>query len=89
MCSRAPTEAGRDGTAGQRPVSKAFGGLPSPRGYRHLRHLAGVDVSAKSENFFLGSVDNFELEWGASVVVPDLHRVDAMPVRSFAACKQE
>ena len=54
-----------------------------------MRHLAALDVSAKSENFFLGSVDNLELEWRASVVVPDLHRVDAMPVRSLAACKQK
>src|SRR4029079_1851105 len=82
-------KAGRDGTAGQRPVSKAFGGLPRARRYRHLWHLACMNVGAKSENFFLGSVDDLEPECRASVIVPDLHRVDAMPVRSLAACKQE
>src|SRR5689334_16418269 len=82
-------KSGRNSTSGERPVAEAFGRLPGARGYRHLRHLAGMNVGTKSENLFLGAVDDLELERSASVIMPNLHCVDAVPVRSVPACKQE
>src|ERR1035441_9323951 len=48
-----------------------------------------MDVGAEPDDLLFGAVHHFELEGRASVVVPDFDRVDAVPVRAFAARQQE
>ena len=48
-----------------------------------------MDVGAEPDDLFFGAVDDFELERRAGVIVPDLDRVDAVPVRALAARQQE
>jgi hypothetical protein len=48
-----------------------------------------MDVGAQAEDLFLGSVDHFELQWRAGVIVPDFDRVDPVPMRALAARQQK
>ena len=47
-----------------------------------------MDIGAEPEHFFLGAVNQRQFQRRAGVVVPDLHRVDAVPMRSFAVRQQ-
>src|SRR5215467_8436686 len=82
-------KSGCDSASGQCPGTKALRGLPGACRHRHLRYLARMDVGAQTENLFLGTVDHFELERRAGVIVPDFDRVDPMPMRAFAARQQK
>src|SRR6202158_4157746 len=82
-------EAGRDRAAGKRPIAEAFRRLPRARRHRDLRNLAAGEIGAKADDFFLGAVDHRQLQRRAGVIVPDLDRVDAVPVRALAARQQE
>ena len=48
-----------------------------------------MDIGAEPNNLLFGAVHYFELERRAGVVVPDFDRIDAVPVRAFAARQQE
>ena len=42
--------------------------------------LSGVNIGTKPEDFLFRAVDDFKLEWCASVKMPDLHGIDTMPM---------
>jgi hypothetical protein len=48
-----------------------------------------MDIGAEPNNLLFGAVHYFELERRAGVVAPDFDRIDAVPVRAFAARQQE
>src|SRR6185503_8381363 len=48
-----------------------------------------MNVGSEPDDRFLDAVDDLEFERRARVVMPDLDRVDAVPVRAFAAGEQE
>src|SRR5215510_8478830 len=80
-----------DRAADQRPVAEAFGGLPGIGGNNGLRPFAGGEIGPERnalDRRSLASRDR-ERKRCACVVVPDLGRVDPMPVRTLAARQQE
>src|SRR5262249_12035012 len=48
-----------------------------------------MDAGAQAEDLFLGTIDHFELERRARVIVPDFDRVDPVPARALAARQQK
>jgi len=54
-----------------------------------LRALAGGEIAAEHDALAAARRRNFELERRARVPMPDLDRVDAMPVRTLAARQQK
>ena len=54
-----------------------------------LRLLAGRDVGAEPKTPLPVIVGDLQGQRAAGVIVPDLHRIDAMPVRAFAARQQK
>jgi hypothetical protein len=47
-----------------------------------------MNVRSEPDDRFLDAVDDLEFERRARVVMPDLDRVDAVPVRAFAAASR-
>ncbi len=86
---RCKIESGRDGAADQRPVASAFGGLPRMSRNDRLRLLVRRQVGAKSDHALTIVVSDPQRQRFAGVVVPDLDRIDAVPVRALALCQQE
>src|SRR5258707_214229 len=82
-------ETGRDCTTHQCPVADTFRRLPGARGHRHLWNFARGNIAAEPDDFFSCPIDHGQLERRTGVKVPDLDRVDSMPVRAFAAGEQE
>src|ERR1700681_878353 len=78
-----------NGAFDQRPVAAALGGLPRLRRHDGLRHLARGEIGPESELARAIAVGDLQLERGAGVRVPDLARIDAMPVRALPPCQQE
>jgi hypothetical protein len=54
-----------------------------------LRHVAGGEIGTKPDAALVPIIGNLQTQRAAGVIMPDLHRVDAMPVRAFAARQQE
>ena len=79
----------RDGAADQRPVAGAFGGLPGLRRHDRLRYFAGGEIGTEPDAASAIAIGDLQHQRAAGVIVPDLHRIDAMPVRAFAARQQE
>src|SRR5579885_102539 len=77
-------EGRRHCAAGERPIAGALGRLPGARRHDHLRDLAGMDVGTKADNLLFGAIHDFELERRAAIVMPDLDRIDAVPMRALA-----
>ena len=82
-------ESGRDGAADQRPVAGAFGRLPGMRRHDRLRRFAGSEVGAEPDAALPAVIGDLQRQRAAGVIMPDLHRIDAMPVRALAARQQE
>src|ERR1700722_1459262 len=75
--------------ADQRPVAARDRRLPGVRRNDALRALAGREIAAEHDALAAARRRNFELERRARVPMPDLDRVDAMPVRTLAARQQK
>ena len=82
-------ESRRDGASDQRPVAGAFGGLPCVRRHDRLRHFAGGEIGTEPDAALAVIVGNLQRQRAAGVIMPDLHRIDAMPMRALAARQQE
>ena len=48
-----------------------------------------MDIGTQPEDLFLGSIDHFELKGRARVVVPNLDRVDPVPMRALPTRQQK
>jgi hypothetical protein len=48
-----------------------------------------MNVGAQAEDLFLRTIDHFELEGRARVIVPDFDRVDRVPVRALTARQEK
>ena len=79
----------RDGASRQRPVAAASGGLPCLRRNDRLRHFARGEIGTKSNAAPIIAIGDMQGQCAAGVIVPDLDRVDAMPMRSSMARQQE
>src|ERR1700680_8358 len=77
-------ESRRDRASHQRPVAGAFGSLPRFYGDNGLRHFARGEIGTEPDAALTAVVGNLQAQRLASVVMPDLHGVDAMPVRALA-----
>src|SRR6266852_9245909 len=86
---RRKIKTGCDRTAHQGPVAGAFGSLPRVYGDNGLRHFARGDVRTKPDAALAAIVGNLQAQRVACIIMPDLHRIDAMPVRAFAPRQQE
>src|SRR5438876_7412859 len=86
---RRKIKTGCDRAAHQRPVAGAFGSLPRFRGNNGLRHFARGEVGAEPDAALAAIVGNLQAQRVAGVIMPDLHRIDAMPVRALAPRQQE
>src|SRR6266404_1400891 len=73
----------------QCPVAGAFGSLPCLRRRNRLRYFAGGEVGTKPDGAAAAVIGNLQDQRAFSVIMPDLLRVDAMPVRALAARQQE
>src|SRR5437899_1426619 len=73
----------------QGPIAVALGRLPRMRWNDRLRRFAGCQIRAELHAALPAIVSNLQRQRGACVIMPDLHRVDAMPVRAFAVRQQE
>src|ERR1700754_430098 len=78
-----------DGASNQRPVAVAFGGLPNACGYDGLWHFAGGKIRAESNAMMAAVIRNQQRQRTSRVIMPDLDRIDAVPMRAFAARQQE
>ena len=79
----------RDGASSQRPVAGAFGGLPRMRWHDRLRHLAGGEIRTEPDAVLAVAIGDLQLKRAAGVIMPDLRRIDAVPMRPFMARQQE
>src|SRR5271168_1691412 len=79
----------RDGASHQSPVAGAFGGLPGVRRYRRLRLFAGGQIAAEPDHAPAVAIGDLQTQRSARVIMPDLDRIDAVPVRAFATRQQE
>ena len=81
----------RDRAADQRPVAEAFRRLPVARRHDALRPLARRDDRRRAScgGSRPRSSGHLEHQRRARIVVPDLDRIDPMPVRALAAREQE
>jgi hypothetical protein len=50
-----------------------------------LRRFTGSKVGAERDDALAALIRDSQCQWAAGVIMPGLHRVDAMPVRTFAA----
>lgn len=82
-------KARRDGAAHQRPVAERFGGLPGTCRHGCLRTFARCEIATQRHAFDTTRLRDFQRERRARIPMPNLDRVNAMPVRALAACKQE
>ena len=82
-------ETRRDRASDQRPVAGAFRGLPRLRRHDRLRHFAGGEIGTEPDAALAAVIGDLQRQRVAGVVMPDLHRIDAMPVRALAARQQE
>src|SRR5262245_14344844 len=80
-----------DRAADQRPVAEAFGRLPGTGRNNGLWPFAGGEIGSERYALNRRSLANRDRERKrrACVVVPDLGRVDPMPVRTLAARQQK
>src|SRR6202023_898354 len=78
-----------DGASDQRPVAAALGGLPRLCRHDGLRRLARGEIGAEPECARAIAVGDLQLEHAAGMIVPDLDRIDAMPVRTLTPRQQE
>ena len=87
---RCKVKSRRDRAAHQCPRAEAFGSLPVVGRHDALRPLAHRDVGAElhAADRAAGS-SHLQHQRRTRVVVPDLGRIDAMPVRSLALRQQE
>src|SRR5262249_18391940 len=83
-------ESGRNGAADQRPLTESLRGLPRVRRHYGLRPLAGGEIGSQREAFdrAVGVERDLERERRAGVIVPDLDRIDLVPMRALAAREQ-
>ena len=79
----------RHRAADQGPVAIALGGLPGVRRNDGLRCFAGRDIRAERHAASCTTISNLQRQRRARLIVPDLYRIDAMPVRALAAGQQE
>src|SRR3954467_4602306 len=79
---------GCDRAARQRPVAGAFGSLPRVYGNDGLRHVACGEGGTEPNAALAAIVGNLQAQGVACVIMPDLHRIDAVPVRAFAPRQQ-
>src|SRR6266566_6338427 len=86
---RRKIKTGRDRAAHQRPGAGAFGSLPCLYGDYGLRHFARGEIGAEPDAALAAIIGNLQAERVACVIMPDLHRIDAMPVRALAPRQQE
>src|SRR5258705_4053652 len=86
---RRKIKAGCDRAAHQRPVAGAFGSLPCLYRDNGLRHFARGEIGTESHAALAAIAGNLQAQRVARVVMPDLHRIDAMPVRALAPRQQE
>src|SRR6266481_6647787 len=86
---RCKIKSGRDRAADQGPVAAAFGGLPGVRRHDGLWQFAGREIRAEPETPLPVVIRSLQCQRAAGVIMPDLDRVDAMPVRALAARQQE
>src|SRR5207248_2771930 len=83
-------EPGRHRAADQGPFAETFGRLPHMCRHDGLRALAGGKIGAEPQaRHWAGLARRCEREGRARVPVPDLDRVEAMPMRALAAREQE
>src|SRR4051812_18697554 len=68
----------------QRPVAGSRCSLPSIRWNDALRFVAGGYIRPQLDYTPPVVVGDLQDQRRAGVIVPDLHRIDAMPVRAFA-----
>src|ERR1700681_3941367 len=86
---RRKIESGCDRAPDQRPVAAAFGGLPGMRRHDGLRQFTCREVGAESKTPLPVVIRDPQRQRAAGVIVPDLYRIDAMPVRALAARQKE
>src|SRR6266566_3611942 len=86
---RRKIKTGRDRAAHQRPVAGAFGRLPCLHGDNGLQNFTRGEIGAEPDAALAAIVGNLQAERLACVIMPDLHRIDAMPVRTLAPRQQE
>jgi hypothetical protein len=86
---RCKLKTGCHGASHQRPVAACIGGLPRPRRHDRLRHFAGGEIGTKPDAAAAPVIGHLQAKRAACVIMPDLHRIDAMPVRALAARQQE
>src|SRR4029453_2838713 len=83
-------ESGSNRAADQGPVAGALGGLPRARGHDRLRPFVASHVGAEPDRVpgaaLMGDLQD---QRRAGVVVPDLDRIDTVPVRALSARQQE
>src|SRR5262245_36105082 len=82
-------ETRRNRAANQCPVAEAFGRLPGASRNNRLWSFAGREIGPERDALDRPSLRDLKRKRGAGVVVPDLGRVDPMPVRALAARQQE
>src|SRR4029079_8061819 len=82
-------EPGRDGAADQGPVAIALGGLPGVRRHDRLRLFAACEIRTELYAALAIVASDLQRQRCARIIVPDLHGIDAMPVRALAARQQE
>src|SRR5215468_10837427 len=82
-------KSGRDRAANEGPGPKRFGRLPHACIDHRLRSLAGQQIGSKPHAVDAAISGQPEHERRTGVVVPDLRRVEVMPVRALARAEQE
>ncbi len=80
---------GRYGASDQRPVPRRFRGLPSAGRHNSLGLLAAKDVRAKRDTNALPTVIDVKPYGSTGMKVPNLGRVDAVPMRTLTPGEQE
>src|SRR5262245_53783855 len=82
-------ECRRHDATDQCPVAIAFCRLPGMRRNDCLRHFTGTEIGTQRHAARPIVVDDLQRQRRTRVIMPALHRVDAMPMRAIAARQQE
>src|SRR3977135_3148959 len=73
----------------QCPVAATLGSLPRLSGHNRLRYVACDEIRTQPDAALAAVIGNLQGQRAAGVIMPDLDRIDAMPMRALAACQQE
>ena len=72
-----------------RPVAGTFRGLPCMGRHDRLRHFASSEIGTEPDAARAVAIGDLQGQRAAGVIMPDLHGIDAVPMRAFAARQQK